>query len=80
MAERLRKKGIHWCSWSKLSTLKENSGIGFRDFEKFNIALLEKQGWRLLQRPNLLLSQVLKAKYFVDTDFLNARLHIRPSY
>ncbi|CAN1827093.1 Uncharacterized mitochondrial protein AtMg00310, partial [Linum perenne] len=47
-------------------------GLGFRDFETFNRALLAKQAWRLQQEPNLLISQILKAEYFPDTSMLNA--------
>lgn len=38
------KRGIHWCCWARLSQLKEDSGMGFRDLAKFNVALLAKQG------------------------------------
>ncbi|XP_062028552.1 uncharacterized protein LOC133744462 [Rosa rugosa] len=42
--------------------------------ELFNQALLAKQGWRLLRYPDSLLAKTLKAKYFQDGDFLNARV------
>lgn len=47
---------------------------------KFNIAMLAKQGWCVMDRPTSLLSEVLKAKYFPNGDFLSANLGNNPSY
>ena len=46
--------------------------MGFRDFALFNKAMLGKQGWRLIKRPNSLCAQVLKGKYYPNSDFLSA--------
>ncbi|CAN0884583.1 Uncharacterized mitochondrial protein AtMg00310 [Linum grandiflorum] len=42
--------------------------------------MLVKQGWQFLSDPNVLVSQVFKAKYFLKGDFLSAKLGYRPSY
>ncbi|KAH1063849.1 hypothetical protein J1N35_028836 [Gossypium stocksii] len=36
------KRRIHWCSWSSLCELKEFGRLGYRNFAKFNMALLAK--------------------------------------
>ena len=55
---------IHWLKWGKLTEVKADGGLGFRELSEFNLALLAKQLWRLLTRPNLLVSRVMKARYF----------------
>ncbi|KAA3452465.1 reverse transcriptase [Gossypium australe] len=73
------RKGIHWCTWKDLCRLKEDGGIGFRNLENFNVSLLAKQGWRLINYPDSLLARVLKAKYYPNTNFAEARLGNLPS-
>ncbi|XP_027152430.1 uncharacterized protein LOC113752516 [Coffea eugenioides] len=58
------KSKMHWLSWKKVALKKSEGGLGFKDIEAFNKALLGKQIWRVLTNPNLLISRVLRAKYF----------------
>ncbi|XP_027083447.1 uncharacterized mitochondrial protein AtMg00310-like [Coffea arabica] len=58
------KRKVHWCSWKRMATGKHNGGLGFNDLQGFNKALLGKQIWRPLTCPNLLMSKVIKAKYY----------------
>ncbi|KAM6561563.1 uncharacterized protein LOC133032398 [Cannabis sativa] len=74
------RKGIHWMSRDKLSKNKKGGGLGFHDLRDFNLALLGKQGWRLLTRPESLASKVFKARYFSDGNFLSAQLGSNPSF
>lgn len=55
-------------------------GLGFRDIEVFNMALLAKKGWRLIQNPHSVLAQALKAKYHPGFSFLEAPLLPYASY
>jgi hypothetical protein len=48
--------------------------------EVFNLALLAKQGWRLIQDPNSLLGTILRDKYFLRSSFQKATLGYNPSY
>jgi hypothetical protein len=68
----LDKRSMHWLSWQKLSVPKSQGGMGFRDLEAFNIALLGKQAWRMVMYPDSLCAQVLRSKYFPNRSFMEA--------
>lgn len=74
------KKGLHWFSWERLSMPKREGGLGFRDLEIFNQALLSKQVWRIMQHPNCLMARIIRARYFPDGDILKATLKKKASY
>ncbi|CAH9094451.1 unnamed protein product [Cuscuta europaea] len=74
------KKGLRWRSWKGLCMPKEVGGLGFRRLREFNLAMLGKQGWRLITDESCLMSRVLKARYFPNTNFLNAKLGNNPSF
>ena len=71
---------ISWVSWKKMCKSKFHGGMGFRNIQAFNLAMLAKQGWRILTNPNSLLAQVFKAKYFPHVDVLNSKIGSNPSY
>jgi hypothetical protein len=74
------KKKIHWLSWAKLCRGKKEGGLGFKDLHLFNLALLAKHVWRLMRNSDSLFSQVFKAKYFPQSNFLQAKIGSNSSY
>ena len=75
--QREKERKLAWIAWEKMCTPKAEGGMGFKDLKAFNLAMLAKQGWRI---SNSLAHQVLKAKYFPDSNFLEAQLGKNPSY
>ncbi|KAG5527030.1 hypothetical protein RHGRI_028084 [Rhododendron griersonianum] len=71
---------IHWGAWHKLSSPKSMGGMGFKDFESFNIALLAKQFWRMMNNPNALWVKVLKSLYFPKKSCMDAVRGSQPSW
>ena len=68
-----------WVSWDVMSQPKYMGGMGFRDIELFNLALLARQAWRLLQEPLSLSARILKAVYYPACSVLDAELGKNPS-
>ncbi|KAL5574791.1 hypothetical protein UlMin_016490 [Ulmus minor] len=68
------QKKIHWAKWEILCQPKEKGGLGFRNLKGFNKALLAKQGWRLIRFPDSLVGKMLKACYFPNCSFLEAKV------
>ena len=62
---------IHWVSWEKMCWPKEVGGLGFYDLQSFNLAMLAKQGWKLIKkREDSLVARILKPKYYAQGKFM----------
>lgn len=53
---------------------KEFGRISFRDFQCFNLAMLGKQGWKLISDLDALINRSFKVEYYPSGDFLNTKL------
>ena len=69
-----------WVGWKPMCKPKSQRGMGFRNLQAFNLALLAKQAWRILTNPSSLIASILKAKYFPFYDILHAKLGSSPLY
>lgn len=76
----MTRKGIHWKAWDKLIVPKAEGGLGFRDIEGFNLAMLGKQLWRMANESQSLLARIFQARYFPSKSPLEASLGYKPSY
>ena len=78
--QRGQESKIAWVSWKKMCKSKMNGEMGFRNLQAFNLAMLAKQGWRLISYPNSLVAQIYKASYYPHGDVFQAKLGSNPSY
>ena len=78
--QRGQESKIAWVSWKKMCKSKLNGGMGFRNLQAFNLAMLAKQGWRLILNPNSLVAQIYKARYYPHSDIFRAKLGSSLSY
>ena len=75
--QRHQEQKITWVTWKKMYKSKLHVGMGFRNLQAFNLAMLAKQAWRRSDSP---LSTMYKARYFPFSVVLNAQLGCNPSY
>ncbi|XP_075669940.1 putative mitochondrial protein AtMg00310 [Castanea sativa] len=55
-------------------------GMGFWNLRNFNLAMLAKQGWRMIQGNDSLLYKCFKGRYFPRSSFLDAKESLGCSY
>lgn len=57
------KISIHWVSWNDICLPVDKGGLGLRRLEDFNLALLLKWKWRILEATNSFWYSMLKERY-----------------
>ncbi|XP_009107743.1 uncharacterized protein LOC103833410 [Brassica rapa] len=65
-------RNICWVAWDNLTQHKDVGGLGLRDIQDFNVAMLAKNAWRILTNPECLLARLLIGKYCHSSSFLSA--------
>ena len=68
------QRKIRWKNWETMCKPKVLGGMGFKDLEKFNEAMLAKQVWRLLMDQSSLFYRVFSAKYFPSGSVFDAKV------
>ncbi|KAL0413946.1 UNVERIFIED_CONTAM: putative mitochondrial protein [Sesamum radiatum] len=68
----MQKMGRILREFEVASGLMEEGGLGLRKMGAFNQAMLAKQLWRIITKPNAMLSRMLKQKYIPSTDIFSA--------
>lgn len=76
----MQQKKIHSIGWKRLTIPKDQGGLGFKDLQCVNQALLAKQAWRLIHEKESLFFKVFKSMYFSNSDLLTTIKGTRPSY
>ena len=75
-----QKEGYTERSGKKICLPKEEGGIGFRMIHEFNLTLLAKQLWRLVQFLDSLVARVLSGRYYRLSSPLRVNTACSPSY
>lgn len=55
-------------------------GMGIQSLYRYNIALLGKLCWHLIQNPHTLVARLYKARYFPTSHFMRATSSTDPSF
>ena len=63
-------KKLHWIKWETLTAIKKHGGLRFHQLKHFNLAMLAKLGWSLIQKSNTICAKLLREIYFPHTTFL----------
>lgn len=74
------RRGWAMLHWDKLCMSKGMGGMGFKDLRLFNLAILGRRIWRLVNHEDTLCYSVLSSKYFFDGNPFNPKVVDKPSF
>lgn len=66
-------KGIYIKSFDFLCKPIDQGGLGFKEDNKVNQAMISRISWRLVSNPDNLWDQILKRKYFKKQELFNPK-------
>jgi hypothetical protein len=67
-----KTKPIYFKAWSEICKSKKEGGLGIRNLETINKALILTAAWKIVTLPDSNTAKILKAKYFHNTSFWRA--------
>jgi hypothetical protein len=65
--EESNSKSLCLRAWKDICTPKNEGGLGIRNLQAMNQALILMEAWRIAEQPENFLHSVLKSKYFPDS-------------
>jgi hypothetical protein len=72
-------KPLYLKAWTEICKPTREGGLGIRDLEAVNKALLVNAAWRIVVNTEETTSKVLKSKYFPNTSFWRSSVSVPKS-
>lgn len=57
------KRKMEWISWLSVCKLMSEDGLGIKHCERFNLSLLSKWKWHILDKPKVIWYDLLSMRY-----------------
>jgi hypothetical protein len=77
--EETNSKSLCLRAWKDICTPKNEGGLGIRNLQAMNQALILMAAWRIANQPNDFLHSVLKSKYFPDSSIWRPNTNVPKS-
>lgn len=77
--EETSAKSLCLRAWKDICSPKNEGGLGIKNMQATNRAMILSAAWRIVEQPNSHISKVLQSKYFPDTSFWRANHNVPKS-